>query len=80
LRVELRRGIPGTGAYGSARTSCASSSSNRRPAGSAFARFSQAHERPPRAHIVRTVGIALALLGLNLWALHAGEAETSRRP
>ena len=73
LRVELDEEFPGTGAYGSAhimRRQLEQQSEG--PPEARLARFAARIEHHRVLYIVRTVGIALALLGLNLWALHAG--------
>jgi len=71
LRVELDEEFPGTGAYGSTHIMRRQLEQQHEGAPEArAARFAERLERHRLLYIVRTVGIALALLGLNLWALH----------
>ena len=71
LRVELDEDFPGTGAYGSAHIMRRQlEQEHEGPPEARLARFAERLERNRLLYIVRTVGIALALLGLNLWALH----------
>jgi hypothetical protein len=70
LRVELDEEFPGTGPWASAhlmRRQLEQQSEG--TAEARLARFAERVERQRWLYIVRTVGIALALLGLNMWAL-----------